>query len=304
MKKTFTLFIFLLACSGLRAQSFSQYFDGADTSVFNSVIVELDTSAGNIWQIGPPHKIIFDSASTVPNVLITDTINNYPVNVNSATQFYVDPGWFGPWGILAVQWRQKLDMDMHRDGGYVEFSLDTGLTWQNAFNNPIVYNFYGFDTLNKDTLLNGDVAFSGTDSTWRDIWFCLDNSMLQSFPRVQVRFRFVSDSVDTQQEGWMIDNLMVHMTMIHTAGGPQQEEYLRVYPNITSGIVNIEAKKLQEYHVIEHMELIDPQGRIVERFGLAPTKYYIDLSKYPDGLYYLRVTTNKKTETFPVILKR
>ena len=42
--------------------------------------MELDTSASNIWQIGKPQKIIFDSASTVPNAIVTDTINFYPIN--------------------------------------------------------------------------------------------------------------------------------------------------------------------------------------------------------------------------------
>lgn len=304
MKKIFTLFLFFCSGTLLNAQQFYQYFDGADTIPFYSIAVQLDTSSSNVWQIGPPQKNIFDSASTAPNVIVTDTINYYPVNNYSAFTISVDASVFGPWGIMALQWKQKLDLDLHQDGGFIEYSLDTGQTWHNAFNDPQVYNFYGFDTINKDTLNNGLVAFSGTDSTWKDIWLCFDNSFLQSFPMMLFRFSLVSDSTDNQKEGWMIDNMISHITTIHTAGGPQQEEYLRVYPNSTSGILYIEAKKLQEYHVIEHMELYASDGRLLQKYGLAPTKYFIDISKYPDGVYYLKITTNKETQTFPVILKR
>jgi len=35
---------------------FVQYFDGQDTSIQNAVIIKLDTSSSNVWQIGPPQK--------------------------------------------------------------------------------------------------------------------------------------------------------------------------------------------------------------------------------------------------------
>src|ERR1700747_2873685 len=38
----------------------------------------------NIWQIGSPHKPVFASAYTNPNVIVTDTANHYPVNDTSS----------------------------------------------------------------------------------------------------------------------------------------------------------------------------------------------------------------------------
>jgi hypothetical protein len=115
MKKIYlTISSLFLAIGFSSAQPFYQYFDGADTSLSNSIFIQLDTSSANIWQIGRPQKSLFDSAATFPNALVTDTLNYYPDSNVSRFTFKVVP-WFS-WGVLALQWKQKLDMDLHHDG--------------------------------------------------------------------------------------------------------------------------------------------------------------------------------------------
>ena len=304
--KLLLLFGLIFFARASHAQNYlTQYFDGADTSAQNAIMIELDTSSANVWQIGKPQKIIFDSAATFPNVIVTDTLNNYPVNTTSSFQYQVSTNLAGPAGILALQWKQKLDFDRDRDGGMIEFSTDNGLTWINAFNSPYVYNFYGYDQSNADTLITGEYAFSGTDTTWRDIWLCFDISWVSWMgDTITVRYTMLSDSIDNQKEGWMIDNMMTHITWAHTVKQTDGGEYLKVYPTLTNGILHIEAEKLQEFHIIESIELIDAKGAIVQRHGAAPTKFHIDIRSHSEGMYYLKVKTNKKTETFPVMLKK
>ena len=43
----------------------------------------------NIWQIGVPHKTFFNTAYTLPNAIVTDTMNVYPVNNSSAFELIV-----------------------------------------------------------------------------------------------------------------------------------------------------------------------------------------------------------------------
>ena len=200
---------------------------------------------------------------------------------------------------------QKLDLDTSFDGAIVEYSTDSGSTWQNVFNNPYVYNFYGFDTTTADSLVTGDYAFSGTDSVWRDIWLCFDYSFLWNLDTFTLRYRLVSDSVDNQKEGWMIDNFRFHYTWIHTAAkNPEEVKKMKVYPTNTTGLVNIEGPKLQEFHIIRNMQLISADGRLVREYGVSPVKFYINISDLPDGVYYLKVNTNKRSETFPLLLKK
>ena len=292
------LFLALIAVSGsLFSQSANLYFDG-DTS--NHIRLILDP-ADSVWQVGPPDKIIFDSAASNPNVLITDTVNPYPVNDTSTATIAIDPNYFY-WGILAIQWKQKLDLEYKADGGVVEFSNDNGLTWINAFDSPYIYNFYGYDAVNRDTLPNGEWAFTGIDNAWKDIWLCMDYSFVHN-DTLRVRFVLKSDSSDTQQEGWMIDNLLTHITQIHTVEEIEQEEYLKVYPTVTNDIVHIQGKKLDVFHIIEEIQVVDTQGRVVREHGKAPTKFYLHLGDLPAGMYYLKVKTNLDTQSFPVMVE-
>ena len=303
MIKLYSLvFLLLLSVSANAQFNFFQYFDGADTVFQSSVNIELDTSASNVWQIGPPQKIIFDSASTSPNAIVTDTVHYYPTNNVSSFRTLMMNGWIS-WGILAFQWNQKLDLDTN-DGGIVEFSIDKGITWQNAFNNPYVYNFYGFDSANYDTLSPGEYVFTGTDSAWKNIWLCFDLSWLMSNPDTLINFRFTlkTDSVSEEKEGWMIDNMIAYITAIHTVKESDLKDYITVYPNPATERINIRAQKLMDYHIIEEMELINMQGRIVDHWKNIPTKFWIETKDYPEGEYLLRVKTNIKTETVHVMI--
>jgi hypothetical protein len=304
MRKYFILLIagLIMHVSGY-TQTYSQYFDGADTSLWNSVIIYIDTNTSNTWQIGPPQKSIFDSAATLPNAIITDTINPYPVNNSSNFSFGIDPESFG-WGILALQWKQKLDMEKGKDGGVIEFWNGLANEWENAFNNPYVYAFYGFEPENADTLESGEYAFSGTDSTWRDIWLCFDLNWLSYYDTLAFRYSLLSDSVQEEREGWVMDNFLAHVTIIHSVNEIEQEDYINIWPNPTRGKLNIQARKIDEFHIIERLELYSITGDLVEAYDIVPTRFYIDISNHPNGVYFLRVKTNIQTETFRVILQQ
>lgn len=304
MKKIYlTISILFLAIDYSIAQpSFNQYFDGADTSATNSIIIMLDTSSSNIWQIGKPQKIIFDSAATFPNALVTDTINNYPDSNVSRFTFKIVP-WFN-WGILALQWKQKLDMDLHHDGGIIEYSVDTGVTWTNVFNDPHVYYLYGFLPTNQDTLPTSEYAFSGTDSTWRDVWLCFDMTWLSFNDSIYFRYTLKTDSINNNKDGWMIDNMMAHISIMHPVKEVDKNDYMNVYPNPAKDFVNIEMEKIQDFHIIEDMKFISQDGKILKEWKNEPTKFWFDVRNYPDGLYFLKVKTNLKSETIPIVIKR
>lgn len=288
------------------AQSSTQYFDGADTfytpgSFSSSLKIEIDTANGNIWQIGSPQKTIFNSAATIPNVIITDTIQPYPTSDSSSFQYTIIP--WSTWGILAIQWKQKLDMELGKDGGLVEFSIDGGLSWSNAFTDPGVYNFYGFNTANVANLPNGERGLTGVDSTWKDAWLCYDMSWMSFNDSLIVRHTFVSDSVQTNQEGWMLDNFLVHSTIIHTVNKVEQKEYMQVAPNPTTGLINIHTQKIEGFHIIEEMQLSTIDGKIIQQWTNLPTKYQLDISNQPSGIYLLQIQTNQSKETFKIVLE-
>ncbi len=304
---------FLVGCVLLshqtQAQNRVQYFDGNDTVYnpslyYSSLFVKIDTASAHTWQVGKPQKTKFTSAATYPNVIVTDTVNPYRVNDSSYfTILMQQPLWSS--GIMAVRWTQRLDLDKKHDGGIVEFSLDTGKTWQNVFNNPYVYNFYGFDSSNKDTLTSGEFAFSGTDTAWKDIWLCFHFSYLASTDSIMFRFTLKSDSVDSMKDGWMMDNFRMHYTIAHTiAKDPAHNKSINVFPTATSGIVNIEAPTVQQYHIIETLYVINSVGKVVKEYRLCPPKFWVDISDQPPGTYFVKVKTNLYSGTYPITLHR
>jgi hypothetical protein len=303
MMRILSLMILMVSNISIAQYDYFQYFEGADTNINNSVMIHLDTSSENIWQVGRPQKTLFYQSKTVPNCLVTDTINYYPDNNTSSFYFGVDKSLYTDlYGVLAVQWQQKLDMDDTLDIGTIEYSLDTGATWTNVFNNPNNYNFYGYSQNNLDTLANGTVGFSGLDTNWADIWLCYDFSWLNLADSLTFKFTFKSDGVNNNREGWMIDNMYVHQTWIHTINEKEQEKYLIAYPNPTNGIVNIQAQKQKEFHIIETLTVTDINGRIVSSINNVPTKYYIDLREQPNGVYFINIQTNLKSETIKIVL--
>ncbi len=237
-------------------------------------------------------------------MLITDTVLAYPTGIRSSFEFDIPLfDWF--WGVLAIQWVQKVDMAEGMDGGFVEFSRDHGETWESIFNNPYVYNLYGFQQENVDTLPSGDVAFSGTDTTWRNIWLCYEFGWLQEQDTLRLRFTFLSDSLGgvDEHEGWMIDNLLVHQTFVHTVNELEQMEHFRIYPNPADDRLHIETRKEDQFHIFEQMELIDDMGRVVQQWRRIPTKFFIDTRRYSNGRYQLRIRTNLYEETLQVVIR-
>jgi len=291
--KTLYITLFLLLSVYMNAQDAFQYFEGNQGSY--SILIQKDSNS--TWQIGKPHKIIFDEAASQPNAILTDTLLPYPESDTAVFQAHIANQFF--YGIWAFQWSQKLNYGAG-DGGMVEFKTQSDSTWSNAFTSPYVYNYYGYDSLNLDTLTNGELGFVGTDSTWKDIWFCLDASFYLE-DTISLRYTHFADSIPDSTEGWMIDNMLAHITMIHTVGEEVQEEYLKVYPTPTSDILKIQTKKLDEFHVIESIQVRAVNGNIVLNHGKAPTKFELDVSGLEPGVYFVSITTNLSEEVFEIV---
>jgi hypothetical protein len=157
--------------------------------------------------------------------------------------------------------------------GIIEYSVDTGVTWTNVFNDPHVYNFYGFSIFNQDTLPSGEYAFSGTDTAWQDIWLCFDLTWLSFNDSIYFRFTLKSDSIQTNKEGWMIDNLMAHISIMHPVREVDKMDYMNVYPNPTKDFVNIEMEKIQNFHLIEDMKFVTQEGIVLKEWKNEPPNF-------------------------------
>jgi len=171
------------------------------------------TQSSNIWQVGKPRKLIFDSAYTQPFALVTDTVNPYPVNNRSSFEIKLKrPDTAFCWSTMTLSFLHKYETDSLYDGGYIEISYDGGINWINVIEDTtlILKNLYFYKK--SDTINGGCAAFSGNSKKWNPIsiiWERGSGIAQYTIDFVIIRFSFVSDSIDSGKSGWLIDELLL-----------------------------------------------------------------------------------------------
>lgn len=304
MKKNLLLALLIsFQAAASYSQYYTQYFDGLDSNLLEAILVYPDTNNYDVWQFGTPQKTYFESASTVPDVLITDTINYYPDSVSTYAWFQVpqDALWAGG---LAIQWVQKIDLDTNKDGAFVEFSSDSGVTWQNAMYHPDVYQYYGWDFANEGTDHTGEPCFTGTDTLWKNVWLCFLYDYLGTIDNLYVRYRLSSDTIQTNQEGWMIDNLMVAATWFHPVAEQSKVSDYKIYPSVSQGTISITRTSTYKNGGTAKMKLLSMNGQFIQDLGQVTDESTIDLSGLSSGRYLISIENGMNSEMHEIIIAR
>ena len=308
MKKVYIIFAFLLTTLQLFAQMKEFVWD---TIKFEKPYeyLEIDTSNQNIWQIGEPAKVFFDSAFSLTNAILTDTLNFYPLNNNSYFDLKIGEFNYSSfyWHDVFIEIKHKFDTDTLKDGGFITVSYDAGLTWTNIINDTfsqcISPGNHWEGSLNlydeEDTLFNGEFGFSGHSDDWVTTWFawyCIpcgtkSNSYYVGDTMI-VRFNFISDSIENNREGWMIDNIKLYS--VDLGGGIDDIKSLEfnIFPNPINETATVE---LSSYKEIE-LTVINIQGQVIKQekyFNNQPI--VIERSKLKSGIYFVKIRTSNNS---------
>ncbi len=290
--------ILLLFFLSLGFSGFSQSYQAYTNFETNIALVRIDTSLpSNLWQIGIPHKTNFDSAYSLPKAIVTDTVN--PYEVNSFSSFYIsikDPNWF--WGSPSrLAFYHKFNTDTLTDGGYIDVSYDGGLSWLNIIYDSTMFNctwtpgfgywsesFYG----ENDTLINGISGFSGNSNGWYystfEWMYCLgvDNNFPDS---MMIRFNFISDSFQSNKDGWMIDNISLYSDYCgFISNNTSDDNSVTIFPNPAKNevrIIDIDNRKIREISIYNQL------GKQIK--NLLENQNTINISDLPFGLYIVEV---------------
>ncbi len=293
----------MVLCFNVKAQQIILAGDSTNFEV-NSSLVQIDTAIGNIWQIGLPQKSFFGASHSVPYSVMTDTVTSYLVNnLSSFIVEYADSSGM-PIFDMALGFWHKFETDSLKDGGYVEMSVDSGVTWTNVIldNSAPITNMTNF-YLVTDTITGNIPAFSGTQSNWEysEVFFQWVIPVIpqhtDGMPRelitykVMFRFNFKSDSTQTNKAGWIIDDITLRE---YALGGSVREKELadfevEVYPHpITErGVIQAVARNN------EHEFTIDIYNSIGQQIITSPmdtnNQYIIGSDILNDGLYFYSV---------------
>jgi hypothetical protein len=223
--KNYILFLFLSFGSYGSAQliTYEYCFDQAGNCANYSMsdpepILDIDIASNpnNVWQVGPPQKTVLSNSFSSPNVIITDTVNTYPINDTS--RFTIESTAIQSsssvnWTHFNLSFKYFVDSDTLVDFGLIEFSPDNGATWINLINDP-AYSSY------LEWVLNSNVGISptltGSSNTWmdasvnmRDLGVLLD---IQPGTTFKWRFSFISDAVQNNRDGLMYDNILLEIS--------------------------------------------------------------------------------------------
>ena len=277
-------FIFLLFCAYF-LEAFSQGESGFINFDNSSDLfrISIDTSiSNNIWQIGKPDKQFFKKAYSVPNDIITDSIYPYPINNNSIFYFGIKvtgafPGFYEE---TDLSFLYKMDSDTLNDYGMIEFSIDTGQTYNNLLQTEY---FEVTDSAGNIIASNGDgnsIVFTGKNHGWYRFSTGL---AYPSQDTIIFRFTFHSDANQNNRDGWMIDNIDWYEWW---EGINEKNIDLIIFPNPTKDVLQVDSKiKIKEISIISEL------GRTIisKSINFMPISFYIkDLQ---DGIYFLKIMT-------------
>jgi hypothetical protein len=195
----------------------------------------------------------------------------------------------------------KYNTDSLKDGGYIEFSGNNGLHWTG---DDSTLNYLGVYCINpsnepKSHLYTGKLGYAGTQTAWvmETILFrcCAMVSNKNALPGLSsntnslVRFTFVSDSIETNKEGWMIDDI----SFANDNGLCTDVKELHMYALQPTHIFPNPASREATLTVTSAMEIRDGVlvisdllGREVKRYsGINARDYYFSLDGLDKGSY-------------------
>ena len=70
----------------------------------NYSFISYSPQLNNVWQVGPTIKPFFGSSNSLPNAIMTDTINPYPINITSSfiIRLHQDVNYPPPYAMLRI----------------------------------------------------------------------------------------------------------------------------------------------------------------------------------------------------------
>ncbi len=276
-----TLIIVCLCSLNCYSQSLNYevyQFTFEDTTHHGRLMIDTISNPDNTWQIGPPQKNTMKEAHLSTNAIITDTINPYPINDSSVfTVIHKVNLALAHEDKMRLSGFYKVDSDSLKDFGLIEYSPDNGITWLDLVNDK------PFEWSSNKPVLTGL-----SDWTYFNVGFNDSGYDLRIGDTVRFRFTFLSDSIQTNRDGLMYDDLFFEDFYEGIYSRFHSEFNSFVFPNPADKWVTIEFDNtdLSSFH----LEVFDVSGRlIIIESGGKQGYIKVDISTFPKGSYMYRL---------------
>lgn len=258
-----------------------------DTFELHHLRIDTLTNQNNLWQVGSPQKTFFTSAFSTPNVIVTDTINSYPTNDTSSfiiVNVASGSGFVWPHTVILAG-EYNVNSDSLTDYGTIEFSPDNGTTWVDLINDTAYASYLSWQ-LPKPVL-------TGNSNGWQYFWVHLAQLgpvfNIQDGDTVLYRFTFISDSIQTNKDGLMFDDLHFE-DWIEGIEEIQNDNLITIFPNPTAEELFIKQNTKTDKQSIQ---VFDFTGQLVLE-NLNFSGQTIDTRQLNNGVYLLKYSDTKR----------
>ncbi len=259
-----------------------------DTIVMNfesGATLQLDSVyPAGCWQMGAPDKALFTAALSLPNALVTDTVQPYPSNTTCYAEFTLladeMSGDFGRW----IEFDQWLDL-APGSRAYIEARDSWSTDWSRLMD-----GWY-----NSGSVLEGPDGpeFESSTGGWEHVIFdspcigVLADAGPDRWYDPLMRLRFVLEAGDNSSghDGWMIDDFRATATPCLGGIGEAVSRPMALSPNPADEHVLID---LQEDRSRCELRIHRGDGSLVLVIVAAGRLARIDVSQLPSGPYLLR----------------
>jgi hypothetical protein len=237
------------------------------------------------WQIGHPAKTVFNEAHSIPNALVTDTLNALPPNDTSV--IYVKHfRYFQPFHVFVLHFNYQMDGDS-TDFGTIEISPDGGQSWVNLLIQDTTFQMIWISP--KPTLTGSTSSWQSFDldmQDWASGWGTFPINMTAD--TILFRFTYITDSNSNARDGWMIDDLNFE-DWWEGIEEFKNDNLISISPNPTSDELRIYTTKISDKHQVQ---ILNYAGQVL----YANSNFIgetIDTRQFANGIYLLKYSDTK-----------
>ncbi|GAB4452065.1 MAG: hypothetical protein OHK0036_13210 [Bacteroidia bacterium] len=318
----------LLGCC-LSVKIMAQVATPVYTINFEQIDPLIINAPSSLWQIGHPQKSILNATHSGNKGIITDSLNYYPVNANSSFTViapFGNPAWspFNSWECLTciTFWHQYNIDTTGGDKGFVEFSIDNGQNWylmkDTLAGSPCVSPYGEQSSWFSDyhaatnSFSTHPLYIKGNSNGWIQSTYCWQwiIPVIKKAPNnddqitstnycygdtTLIRFRFISDSIADNKEGWLIDDIILDVFTGICSGIEKFkfENNFNVYPNPVQNTLFIEAVSELKDVIIDINDICGKTLYSAHLDNLNILK--LNMNDFNNGAYFLVIDTSHES---------
>jgi len=267
----------------------------------------IDTTNNNIWQIGRPNKRFFNSAYSGSKAILTDSVYNYKLN-DTSSFIYVIRNPYTQTCYTSMEFWHKYDMDTLTDIGIIDASYDGGNSWILVSDTNEVlpvgayfwwdndyHEFNGNQTIHPLITTGKSNGWIKSKFNWQWWLAVKSDTIIYPLDSLMIRFTFISDSIETNKEGWMIDEILTSSAEYELCSGIEEKaaiNNIHVYPIPFSLKATVRSEKVFTNSIMLIYNSFGQKVKQIENIsGQTFTLYRYNL---PSGLYYLILKEDNK----------